>query len=335
MIYKTYLLNSLNTVFYDSDIKEDSLQYTQILCNEAFAFQLAIRVDSSLDEELKDCVELSAEIESDLSDKIAVYTIENVPAMRIGIGISDDWFLRKDPGLYPDCLKQRKNNYFTAPTRFWKSLLINVNEELEEIPPGKHTIKIKLFERENTQLVAEKSILLDVLPAHLPKQTIITTNWMHYDCIAHFSKTKPFSESFFKTAEKYIRMAAKNGQNMLLLPAFTPPLNTPIGEERATAQLVYAERNVGKYTFDFSLMKRFIDLCLKNGIEYFEHSHLFTQWGAEHAPKIIVRENGKNRKLFGWHTDAASEEYKDFLHSYSVRAIQNYLLFQKCSFGGC
>ena len=45
-------------------------------------------------------------------------------------------------------------------------------------------------------------------------------------------------------------------------------------------------------------MKKFLELCLDCGIEYFEHSHLFTQCSAEHAPKIIVRENGEDKKLF-------------------------------------
>lgn len=72
------------------------------------------------------------------------------------------------------------------------------------------------------------------------------------------------------------------------------------------------------------MMKKFLELCLDCGIEYFEHSHLFTQWGAEHAPKIIVRENGEDKKLFGWHTDAASDEYKDFLHAY-LTALKDFI----------
>lgn len=44
--------------------------------------------------------------------------------------------------------------------------------------------------------------------------------------------------------------------------------------------------------------------------------YLFTRWGAKGAPKIIVRTDGKKKKLFGWHTDATSNEYKSFLHAY-------------------
>lgn len=318
MRYEAYLRNSLDTVFYDSDITADQETDFAVLKNECFSFQIALRTENEPDEAngWNDVVELRAEIESELKDLISLYTVEQVPALRISYSICDEWVLRRTPGLYPDCLSSRKNNFFSLPATFWKSIWINVNEELTTLTAKNYPIKIKFYDRKTEALVVEKEITLQVLDAVLPKQRIITTNWMHYDCMAHFSHTKPFSDTFFAVAESYIRLAAKNGQNMILTPAFTPPLDTPVGEERATAQLVIVEQNNGKYTFDFSLLKKFVELCLKNGIEYFEHSHLFTQWGAKAAPKIVVRVNGKNKKLFGWHTDATSPEYKQFLHAY-------------------
>ena len=318
MIYKAYLRNSLDTVFYNSDISADNLKYTSMLKNECFSFQVSFTAELEPGEGngWNDVVEIRAEVRSEIKDKISVYIMDNVPVMRIGYSTADDWFLRKDPGLYPDYLSERKNNFFSVPTGYWKNIWFNVNEELEELYPKEYKISIKFYDRKTNALAAEKELTINVLDANLPKQSIIATNWVHYDCIAHFSNTKPFSKKFFEAAESYIRLAAKNGQNMILTPAFTPPLDTPIGEERATAQLVGVERKNGKYIFDFSLLKKFIELALKCKIEYFEHSHLFTQWGAKNAPKIIVRVNGKNKKLFGWHTDAASDEYKNFLHEY-------------------
>ena len=102
MIYTTYLLNSLDTVFYDSEISADSLEHAQMLRNEAFSFQLAIKPETEKDEGWKDCVELYAEIETEPEISPAVYTVENVPATRVGYSISDDWFLRKTPRFIPD-----------------------------------------------------------------------------------------------------------------------------------------------------------------------------------------------------------------------------------------
>ena len=68
---------------------------------------------------------------------------------------------------------------------------------------------------------------------------------------------------------------------MLLTPIFTPPLDTAVGGERTTVQLIDIVQDAdGSYKFDWSRLKRWCDLCLRNGIKYLEIPHLFTQWGA-------------------------------------------------------
>src|SRR5690606_37185579 len=70
------------------------------------------------------------------------------------------------------------------------------------------------------------------------------------------------------------------------------------------------------YHFDFSLLKKWLEMCKRNGIQYIEIAHLFTQWGAEFAPKIIVKENGEYIRKFGWDIAADSELYKEFLAAF-------------------
>jgi hypothetical protein len=113
--------------------------------------------------------------------------------------------------------------------------------------------------------------------------------------------------------------------NMILTPAFTPPLDTEIGAERATVQLVDVYKDGTSYKFGFDKLSRWIDICLKNNICYFEHSHFFTQWGAEFAPKVMAYENNEYKRLFGWDTYATSEEYTNFLRQY----IPELILFLK------
>ena len=52
--------------------------------------------------------------------------------------------------------------------------------------------------------------------------------------------------------------------------------------------------------------------------------HLFSQWGAKYAPKIIAIENGKEKQIFGWNTKADSKEYQDFLRQF-VPVLVEYL----------
>ena len=51
------------------------------------------------------------------------------------------------------------------------------------------------------------------------------------------------------------------------------------------------------------------------GMEYFEMSHLFTQWGALHAPKIMADTDAGPVRVFGWETAACSPEYAGFLRA--------------------
>ncbi len=46
-------------------------------------------------------------------------------------------------------------------------------------------------------------------------------------------------------------MVVDNGINMILTPLFTPPLDTKVGGERPTVQLVDVNMDGDKYTFNF------------------------------------------------------------------------------------
>jgi hypothetical protein len=125
-----------------------------------------------------------------------------------------------------------------------------------------------------------------------------------------------WSERHWEIVESFVRTARHGGINLLLTPVFTPPLDTAIGGERRTTQLVGVEKRGAEYAFDFSLLDRWIEMCDRCGIRYFEISHLFTQWGATHAPKIMATVDGEYKKLFGWETDATGEEYTCFLRTF-------------------
>jgi hypothetical protein len=117
--------------------------------------------------------------------------------------------------------------------------------------------------------------------------------------------------------ESYLKNAVNHGVNMILTPVFTPPLDTAVGGERPTFQLVGIEKKMGEYFFDFTNFRKYVEICLKNGVEAFEISHFFTQWGATSAPKIVATVNGKEKRIFGWETKASGKAYKDFLNAFA------------------
>ncbi len=134
---------------------------------------------------------------------------------------------------------------------------------------------------------------------------------------------------------KYFANMAEHGITQVLTPLFTPPLDTAVGAERPTVQLVDVTQENGKFHFGFERLERWVALALESGLRQFEFSHLYTQWGAKHAPKIMVRRDGADEMMFGWHTDAMSREYQDFLALFLaelVKAIDRMGIRDSCCF---
>ena len=226
----------------------------------------------------------------------------------------DDNYLKTEPGLYPDVLRPL---YYGGTITFAKDGLNSVWVEIDlpkDMAAGAYDFTIEVDGGEYG--TTKSSVNVEVIDAVLPDEDIYFTQWFHADCLANYYNLEVWSDRHFEIVENFARTARKNGINMLLTPVFTPPLDTAVGGERRTTQLVGVELKDGKYSFDFSLLDRWIDMLDRCGIEYIEISHLFTQWGAKHAPKIMVTVDGEYKKLFGWHTDAHSEEYTTFLRTF-------------------
>lgn len=328
---ETILLSSLEKVFPD-EIKGKALTKATMLQNEPFSFQIAFK---SVDN--KPLMPLYVKVDSDLDIcYLSEYLVGYVPLTRATYMNTDEFYERKTPGLYPDMLLKRKTNAKISDDGSWghrwfeqeqehlinasndsyQSLLFTVNENGENLAPGKYNIAVSFYNALDRECVATESIEIEIINANLPKQELIYTSWFHYDCIADLYNVEVFSNRYFEIIRSFLLEAAKTGMNMILLPAFTPPLDISVGRERKTVQLVKVAVDNGKYSFDFSLMERFILLCKECGFEHFEHNHLFTQWGAKHAPKIMATVDGEYKKLFGWETDAKGEEYTEFLKCY-------------------
>ena len=96
------------------------------------------------------------------------------------------------------------------------------------------------------------------------------------------------------------------------------------GRERTTVQLIDVYQEENGYTFSFEKLERWLELCERCHIRYLEFSvHLFTQWGSRTCvppkrswpPGRLSGQMGKRglpRQIFGWDTDAASDEYRNF-----------------------
>jgi hypothetical protein len=302
---KVKLLSSLEKVFSDEDLKSPQWDSGSMLANETYSFQAAYYWDDIM---LKN---VQVKVVSELFPWITVRKIQLIPSEMPCYGDHDDNILRGTPGLYPDALIMMDSEGLTLLPRQWRSIWITINTDCKA-NAGIYSIDV-IFQTESGEAIGKATYKLEIISAKLPKQSLIHTEWFHTDCLASWYGVEIFSKEYWKRVEQYIQTATKHGINMILTPIFTPPLDTAVGGERLTVQLVDVQKLGDTYKFGFEKLKRWVDLCLVNGVEYFEFSHLFTQWGAGHAPKIIVCENGEQKRIFGWDTDSSGEEYKCFL----------------------
>lgn len=307
---KLIAVSSLEKVFLDQEPKKGYYNGS-MLKNEKYSFQVAF----SLSDVRFPALFTKLKIDSPLKEYITVRIVGNLPSVcPIYPDKYDDYYLRISPGLFPDPLYDIKNDTVRIFTNKWQSIWFTIKGD-ENLKSGKYPISVT-FSIPERNLENTIAFEIEVIDACLPKQKLIYTNWFHCDCIASMYNCEIFSEIHWKLIEKFIAVASNNGMNMILTPAFTPPLDTPIGAERATVQLVDVYKTGGNYKFGFDRLNQWIDICIKNGIQYFEHSHLFTQWGAEFAPKVMGYENGEYKHLFGWDTPATGREYVNFLRQY-------------------
>lgn len=311
MDFKTGQVSSLQRVFLDGRCDLTEHNCDSVLKGERYSYQIAYKSSEKFFAEIV--------IDSPLSQFITVRSVGNVPS-ELPVYESDCEFCeRNEPGLFPDVLFPIENNRVLIKRQNYYALWITVDLP-KDTDAGDYEIKIKL--KKDGETISENIFGLHVINAVLPEQKLIYTQWFHSDSIANYYKIPVFCEKFWALVESFIKAAVHTGVNMLLTPVFTPPLDTEIGGERLTVQLVDIKLENGKYSFGFDRFIRWVRLAQKCGIKYFEISHLFSQWGAKYTPKIVAEVNGSQKRIFGWETSADSIEYAEFLSAFIPQLIK-------------
>lgn len=315
------LISCLEKCFPDT-MPEDLPRFAaaSALRGEKFSFQFAWHT-ADADHGYRQTA--SVHVDSPLKPYISTASVEQVSVRYPTFDDSDGNYLRTTPGLYPDLL---------MPTDVIQNIHIVKNltgaiwvdvDIPEDLPGGEYPISISIV-TEDGETTLSDTFMLTVIPATLPKQKLIRTEWFHGDCLADYYRIPVFSEEHWTIMENFIRCAVENGINMILTPIFTPPLDTAVGGERTTIQLVDVTRTNGVWSFGFDRLGRWIEMCNRCGVEYLEMAHLFTQWGCAHAPKVIATVDGETKRVFGWETDALGDDYRVFLDAF-LPALVSYL----------
>lgn len=331
--YEVRLLDDLQKVFCREELSATPRKSNvfKVLQGQRLNFQIAVKAPShtfvkfDVDSLFRDCVTLR---------QVGMVFCDH-PCDPL-----DQFRISAEPGFYPDpLLPIFPGELLSMPcNREWLSIWVSVDIP-RECPSGKHPLRIAIStaKREtNLKWLPEIppeciDVILDIIPAELPKQTLWSCSWFHTDCLQKWYHCGFEDERFWGILRDYLKDMAGHGINVLFTPLWSIPLDTAIGWERPTCQLIGITEAEGRYAFDFSLLDRWIETARECGIERFEMVHAFTQWGAAATPKIIV--NGERR--FGWDVPSDSEEYRVFLDQL-LPALTDYLrskeLQGKCIF---
>ena len=310
-------LSSLEKVFCSDRLDAPELTGLEGVRGEVISFQLAFRYDE------KRIYIHGCDVIAPPGVTSRVFRVGLVPCELPAVA-EDPFTITSDPGLFPDPLPPL-NRPFPAVRAKWNALWIALETDSSS-RAGCAEIKLKLRWRpyvpsrpgleapEYEQLL---SLPLTILPVELEAQKLMFANWFYADCLATAYHTGVWSALHWELLENYFRDMSSHGINMLYTPLWTVPLDTAIGAERPTAQLLIIRRDGGgEYSFDFSRLVRWLELGRRCGIEFFEFSHAFTQWGAGFTPKIMAtREDGTEQRIFGWDVSSDSPEYEHFMQS--------------------
>ncbi len=297
-------LSSLIKVFSDEEPTAQPFTKLSCLSNERVQLQVAFCNDS-------DC-EVNVKVDCKFKDCINVYYVEEIYSKNPVHALQDNYTLRKKSGYFPELLRPL-DGCFNAKANKWNSIWLEVVPN-PTLVAGEQKINVALTCGEDVQTI---DFTLDVIDAQLPAQTLINTNWFHTDCIATHYNVEVFSDKYWEYVKNFLKVAVDHGMNMVLTPLFTPPLDTKVGGERPTVQLVGVKVTSGEYKFDFTNLDKWIAICDEVGIKYLELSHFFTQWGAKKCPKIIAEVDGVQKRIFGWDTKASGKAYRSFLTAFA------------------
>jgi hypothetical protein len=319
MIIKTWLANTLQRQYPAG--KPQGKQTIEIPCarGERVSFQACFYLDGETD------AKVSIEAKAPAGLSVQIRRVGNVPMPHFNTGTPANEVEGLDfiPGLVPDVLYPEAE--VLAGPREVYAFWINVNVPASAKPGCKQImLTLRAINRLDGKEIKKISMQASVYVSEVvlkKNDSFPVTHWFYADAICDWYKVEPFDKAFWPICEKYVRDFAEHGSNMLYVPVFTPPLD---GVKRPTQLLGVKAGKNGRYSFDWRYVKQWIEMAKKCGIQFFEWTHLFTQWGCKNAIRIYQKKNGKDTLLWPVETEATSKTYRNFLSQY-LTALKKFL----------
>ncbi|MFT3887382.1 MAG: DUF4091 domain-containing protein [Arachnia sp.] len=239
------------------------------------------------------------------AEQVSLFDVELVPVQAPCWPEHSTGYITDRAGLLPDILRPRAADARTMTRHTgWQSIWVDVVLPCSDL-------QVVVFDGDEKVLEHTIEVRTVDRPAAAPELTV--AQWFHADCLATYYGVETWSQQHWTAIAGQLRSLKRLGTTMVLTPVWTPPLDTDEGIDRRTTQLLDIRLVDGVYHFGHERLDRWMDLVEDAGFSQVEVPHLFTQWGAKHAPQIWVEVDGEPTRLFGWHTAADDPAYIDFL----------------------
>ncbi len=307
------IISSLDKYFSDGEptLVENSKTAFR---NEEVNFQLAFKNINRYS--VHDC---KIVINSEYAKYVKMYFVKNANTTYVTVNGTDDYYLSKNSGVYPDILQPIEDNTIYLIGEKWVTVFVSV-----KLPTDKYVEKADfnfVLQDSKGEELASLDYSISYVNEMLERNNLVLTNWFHVDGITGFHGVEPYTKKFYQIFDSYLDLFVEC-YNTILTPVFTPALDTGVGVRRKNVQLVDITQTEKGYKFSFTKLKKFIDFCKSKGIVNFELSHLFSQWGGKYCPAIYIKKNGKLEHAFGWDVLSDSEEYLAFLDAFLPQLVK-------------
>jgi hypothetical protein len=214
------------------------------------------------------------------------------------------------PGLVPDPLwpMQRANAGLNESRSFWITLNIPADAK-----PGPREFNVELT------IVGGKSVSLpvqiDISELIVqPRKDFPVIHWWRGEATWDYYKTGMFEDQrWWDITKAQLEDMLAHGSDVAFIPVFFERRET---FKRPCQLLIVNEPSPGKYEFDFSNVKRMLDLAKQIGFKQFEWQHFWIYWGVEHPMRIYKKEGDKYVMLWSPEISGFSDTYINFLKQF-------------------
>jgi len=146
-----------------------------------------------------------------------------------------------------------------------------------------------------------------------PRRNFHVTHWWRGEATSIYYGVKMFDEAWWKHTRAQMKDLIEHGTDVAFVQNF---FEFKVVVQQPCQMLIVNETAPGQYTFDWSVIRRFTDMCKELGYKKFEWSHLWLYWGVKTAMHVYTVKNDRYELLWNPDLDGFSDTYVNFLKQF-------------------